>query len=86
MIKLKEHNEKYIELSKRIARGEYPSKKVIRVATIMGSFFGSILLIIGMIATFKGQSWGIGCLLIGGLTIISNFINFKKMKKHINHD
>ena len=81
MVKLKAHNEKYIGLSKRIARGEYPSKKVIRVATIAGAFFGSLLLIIGIIVTFKGQSWGMGWLLIGGLTIISNFINYKKMKK-----
>ena len=81
MVKLKEHNEKYIELSKRIARGEYPSKKVIRVATIAGGLLGSILLIVGMIATFMGQPWGVGSLLIGGLTIISNLINFKKMKK-----
>lgn len=78
---LKEHNAKVFEFSKNAARGAYPSKRVAKAGSVIGFVIGIALVIIGMAGSFWGSVWGIGSLLAGVTTVISNVLNLKRMNR-----
>lgn len=79
-INLKEHNKKYIEISKKAAEGIYPSKKVAKIGSIAGLGIGGILVIGGIYGLTQGAIFGIGTIIAGVVTGISNIINLKRIE------
>lgn len=77
---INEHNRKYIDIAKQAAQGTYPSKNVARVGSILGGIIGGIIILIGIVGSLRGHSWGIGSLIAGGATGISNIINLKRLQ------
>lgn len=78
---LKAHNEKMISLSKRAANGTYPSKKTARVGSFIGTAIGICLAVAGSIGFVAGSPWGLGSLLAGIVTVISNILNLRRIHK-----
>ncbi|MBS5951587.1 MAG: hypothetical protein KIC47_14955 [Clostridium sp.] len=79
-INLKEHNKKYIEISKKAAEGIYPSKKVAKIGSIAGLGIGGILVIGGIYGLTQGAIFGTGTIIVGVVTGISNIINLKRIE------
>lgn len=79
-VNLKEHTEKYVQFSKKAAKGEYPSKRVAKAGSKAGGVIGGVIVLIGLIGSIKGVFWGIGILIAGLVTIASNIINLNKLK------
>lgn len=77
---LYEHNKKYMDIAKQAAKGSYPSKKVAFVGSILGGIIGGILLLVGIVATLAGYTWGIGSFIAGGATGLSNLYNLKRLQ------
>ena len=77
---LREHNKKMLAFSKKAASGTYPSKRVAEVGSIMGSVIGIILILVDIVSSFSGCIWGMGSLVGGIVTVISNMINLKLIK------
>lgn len=77
---LKEHNQNIKELTTRAFHGTYPNKKIAKTGSYIGSFVGFLLAIVGLIEFLLGAIWGIGCLLAGIITIISNIFNLKRIR------
>lgn len=77
---LNEHNKKYMGLANQAAKGAYPSKKVAQVGSILGGILGVILILVGIVSSIGGYTWGIGSLIAGATTCISNFLNLKRLK------
>lgn len=80
LLDVKEHNKKYIEFSKKVAKGDFPSRRVAKIGSITGGIIGIILMLIGIIGSFTGLFWAIGSLIAGFITIISNYLNLKRLK------
>ncbi len=78
---LKKHNEKIFAFTKAAAKGGYPSKKIARIGSVTGSIIGIILITAGVGSTVSGSTWGIGSILAGVLTVMSNIINLKRIEK-----
>jgi len=78
---LKEHNAKVFEFSKNAARGVYPSKRVAKAGSVIGFVIGIALVLIGMAGSLWDSVWGIGSLLAGVTTVISNVLNLKRMNR-----
>lgn len=76
---LKKHNKKMFEFAKRAARGTYPSKKVAMKCSVVGTFVGIVLVLIGVVGSLLGSIFGIGSLLAGITTVISNRMNIKRI-------
>lgn len=79
-INLKEHNKKYVEISKKAAEGIYPSKKVAKIGSIAGLGIGGILVIVGIYGLTQEAVFGTGTIIAGIVTGISNIINLKRIK------
>lgn len=77
---LKKHNKKMFEFSKSAARGTYPSKKVVKIGSVIGTVVGMALVLIGTVGSFLGSIWSIGSLFAGIITVISNVLNMKRIK------
>lgn len=77
---LREHNKKMLAFSKKAASGTYPSKRVAEVGSVMGRGIGIVLILVGIVSSFLGHIWGIGSLVAGIVTVISNMINLKRIK------
>lgn len=73
---LYEHNKKYMDIAKQAAKGTYPSKKV----ALVGSILGGILFLVGIVGSLTGHTWGIGSLIAGGATGLSNIYNLKRLQ------
>lgn len=78
---LKKHNEKILAFTKVAARGGYPSKKIARIGSVVGNIIGIILILVGTGSAISGSTWGLGSILAGLLTVISNIINLKRLEK-----
>lgn len=74
------HNKKYMDLAKQAAIGTYPSKKVAQVGSIIGGILGVILILVGIVSNLGGHTWGLGCLIAGVVTCMSNFFNLKRLR------
>ncbi|MGQ4665161.1 hypothetical protein AB3Z07_12255 [Metabacillus halosaccharovorans] len=79
-VKAGEHTQKYVEFSKRAASGEYPSKRISKVGSMVGGMIGIVLSIVGIIGSIGGYIWGIGIFFAGVVTVISNLLNIKRIK------
>ncbi|TGY41382.1 hypothetical protein E5347_12940 [Clostridium sartagoforme] len=79
-INLKEHNKKYMEISKKAAEGIYPSKKIAKIGSIAGLGIGGVLVIGGIYGLAQGAIFGIGTIIAGVVTGISNIINLKRIE------
>lgn len=79
-INLKEHNKKYIEISKKAAEGIYPSKKIAKIGSIAGLGIGGVLVIGGIYGLTQGAIFGIGTIIAGVVTGVSNIINLKRIE------
>lgn len=77
---LYEHNKKYMNIAKQASKGIYPSKRVARVGSICGGILGGVLLLIGVFGIFGGHTWGMSCLIAGGVTVASNIFNLKRLQ------
>lgn len=77
---LNEHNKKYMNIANQAAKGVYPSKKVALVGSIIGGIIGGILLLVGFVGILAGFTWGIGSLIAGGATGLSNIYNLKRLQ------
>jgi amino acid transporter len=77
---LNEHNKKYMDIAKQAAKGTYPSKKVAFVGSIVGGIIGGILFLVGIVGTLTGYTWGVGSLIAGGATGLSNIYNLKRLQ------
>lgn len=78
---LKKHNEKIFAFTNVAAKGGYPSKKVAKIGSVIGNIIGIILILVGVVSTTSGSTWGIGSILAGVLTVISNIVNLKRIEK-----
>lgn len=59
-----------------------PSPKVDKIGTTVGSCIGLGLLLSGIIAMLTvRQSWAIGLLIVGAITLVSNFIHRCRLRK-----
>lgn len=68
-----------IEKSKKFRT---PSPKVDKIGTTVGSCIGAGLLLSGFIAMFTvRQFWAIGLLIVGVITLVSNFIYRCRLRK-----
>lgn len=58
---IKEHNKKYMDLSKRVLQGTYPNKKVAQMGSQFGIVVSVILIIFGGvgISVNKPYGWGV---------------------------
>lgn len=57
----------------------HPSPKVAKIGTIVGSSVGAALLFTGVVQLLIGKSlWAVGSLSVGAITILSNFIYYKR--------
>jgi hypothetical protein len=77
---LKQHNRKIIELSKKAAKGTYPTPKIAKIGTVIGAVIGIIMTIFGVIGIFIGSNFGKSSLYTGIIICISDFINWKRIK------
>lgn len=78
---LKEHNQKISELTKKAANGTYPSKKVATIGSNIGLVIGILLFVIGGFGVIMKNTWGVSCAFAGSVTIASNAINLKRIKR-----
>lgn len=68
-----------IEKSKKLRT---PSPKVDKIGTTVGSCIGAGLLLSGVIAIFMfRQFWAIGLLIVGTVTLVSNYIYRRRLTK-----
>ena len=81
---LKNHNEKMLAFTKKVANGTYPSPKASKIGSYIGSVIGIVLTIAGGFGIIIGGIWGLGSLLTGIATIISNILNLKRIEKFRN--
>lgn len=81
-IDIRTHTKKYIEFAKKAKSGEYPSKKVARVGSIVGLGVGVALLDVGLWGITQSAALGISSLVLGGTTGISNIINLKRISNN----
>ena len=79
-INLKEHNKKYIEISKKAAEGIYPTKKVAKIGSIAGLGIGGIFMLGGIYGLTQSTIFGTGTIIAGVVTGISNIINLKRIE------
>lgn len=80
---LKNHNEKVLTFTKKVASGGYPSPKIAKIGSYIGSAIGMVLALIGGFGIIIGGIWGLGSLLAGIVTIVSNIINLKRVGKAV---
>ncbi len=78
----KEHFNKYKMLAKAAREGTYPSKKVSQIGSKIGLGVGAALCCAGIYGLTQSAVFGIGSLIAGILTIVSNIINLKRIKKN----
>lgn len=76
---VKEHTDKYMKLAKEAGKGTYPNKKVAKAGSIIGLGVGGALVCAGIYGLTQSAVFGIGSLIAGVLTIISNIINLRRM-------
>jgi len=77
---LKEHNCRSLEFAQKAASGTYPTKKIATIGSFVGITVGMILLIAGGLGIAIKSIWGIGSAMAGGIAVISNLINLKRIK------
>jgi hypothetical protein len=75
---LKIHNQKAWGLTKKAAAGTYPSKKIAKAGSYIGSALGLIIAVIGVFGLIIRGVWGIGCTIAGVISIVSNVLNIKR--------
>jgi len=80
---LNSHNKKMIDFTKKVAGGTYPSPKIAKIGSYIGSAIGIVLTIVGGFGIIVGGIWGLGSLLAGTATIISNILNLKRIEKSV---
>lgn len=58
-----------------------PPPKLDKIGTTIGFCVGMVLCVVGMMQMFIGKpQWAIGSFIAGGVTIISNYIHYRKIK------
>lgn len=80
-INIKEHTDKYLKLSKKAASGIYPNIKISKAGSKVGIGLGVTLLGIGVYNLNKSALIGVGSLIGGTTTLLSNIFNLKRIKK-----
>lgn len=80
IINVKDHTNKYMEISKKAAEGVYPSKRIAKLGSIAGLGIGGILTLLGIYGVINGKFLSTGSIIIGAATGISNVINLKRIK------
>lgn len=80
IINVKDHTNKYMEISRKAARGVYPSKRIAKIGSIAGLGIGGALTLLGVYGIINGEYFGTGSLIAGAVTSISNVFNLKRIK------
>lgn len=79
---LKKHHEKMRAFTKKAASGMYPSPKVAKIGSFLGTGIGAVLTVAGGVGLLHGSVWGTGSLLAGLLTVVSNVVNLTRIHQH----
>lgn len=82
-VDIREHTKKYNDLAKKAASGTYPNKDIAKVGSMIGLGIGGILLGVGVIGIIQGSVYGIGSLIAGAATGLSNCYNLKRLKRKV---
>lgn len=77
---VKEHTNKYMNMAKDARNGTYPDKRSAKIGSKIGLGIGVVLCCIGIYVMRKSTVGGMGSLVAGVLTIISNMINLKRLQ------
>ncbi|ABX43029.1 hypothetical protein [Lachnoclostridium phytofermentans] len=77
---VRNHTKKHMEIAKKAASGLYPNKRVARIGSIIGMGLGVILIIVGILGIIQSAVFGLGSLIAGAATCISNGFNLKRIK------
>lgn len=80
IINVKDHTNKYMEISRKAAKGVYPSKRIAKIGSIAGLGIGGALSLFGIYGIMNDASFGTGSLIAGAATGISNVVNLKRIK------
>ena len=80
-VDIREHTKKYNELAKKAGSGTYPNKDIAKVGSMVGLGIGGRLLGVGVVGITQGAVYGIGSLIAGAATGLSNCYNLKRLKK-----
>ncbi|MFK3938010.1 hypothetical protein ACI2JA_10960 [Alkalihalobacillus sp. NPDC078783] len=80
-INVKDHTKKYMDVSRKAAKGTYPSIRVAKIGSNLGIGIGVALMGVGIYIISIGNTYGVGSILAGAVTIVSNIINLKRIEK-----
>ena len=78
---VKEHASRYMQFARAAGKGDYPNKKVAKIGSKIGLGVGGALCCAGIFGLTQSAVFGIGSLAAGALTITSNIINLKRIKR-----
>lgn len=78
---VKEHANRYMQFARAAGKGDYPNKKVAKIGSKIGVGVGGALCCAGIYGLTQSAVFGIGSLAAGALTITSNIINLKRIKR-----